>query len=54
MPLFILGVLVFISVAVYMYVLNNQERFVTKNTPYKGSSNVIYLPADLNAHKKKS
>ena len=54
MPLLILGTVVFASVALYMYVLNNQERFVKKNKPPKGPFNVIYLPADLEAYKNKN
>ena len=52
MPLLILGGVVFASVAFYMYASNNRDRFVTTNPPRRGSSNVIYLPADLDAHKK--
>ena len=52
MPLLILGVLVFASVAIYVYVLNNRDRFITKNASSRGPANVIYLPADLDAHKK--
>ncbi|MCL1809721.1 MAG: hypothetical protein FWG42_08195 [Clostridiales bacterium] len=52
MPLFLLGLLVGASVAIYMYLLNNQDRFVKKNAPPNDPFNVIYLPADLEAYKK--
>jgi len=51
MPLLMLGVLVFASVAIYMYVLNNRDRFITKKASRR-PANVIYLPADLDAHKR--
>jgi len=49
MPLLILGALVFTSVAIYMYVLNNKYRFITtkKVPPRKGPSNIIYLHANI-------
>ena len=53
MPLMILGSIVFASVALYMYVYYNKDRFVTKKEPARGPYNVIYLPSDLNAGKKK-
>jgi len=54
MPLLILGSVLFASVALYMYVLNNQERFAKKYKPKKGPFNVIYLPDDLEAYKNKN
>ena len=54
MPLLVLGALVFSSVAVYMYILNNKHRFITtKKEPFKRPSNVIYLPADLDAAQER-
>jgi hypothetical protein len=55
MPLLVLGAILFGSVAFYVYISNNRERFakiISKSEP-KGPQNVIYLPADLEAYKKK-
>lgn len=54
MPLLVLGSVLAASVALYMYALNNRDRFVRKNEPQKGPFNVIYLPADLDAYKNKN
>jgi len=51
MPLLILGILVFSSVGLFMFVFNNSDRFVKKKEPTRGPFNVIYLPANLNADK---
>ena len=52
MPLLILGIIVFSSVGLYMYIFNNSDRFIQKKEPTRGPyHNVIYLPADLNAGK---
>ena len=53
MPLMILGAVVTVLVAAYMYLLNNQDRFVLKKEPIKGpfNNNVIYLPANLDEFK---
>ena len=53
MPLMILGAVVTVFVAAYMYFLNNQDRFVAKKEPIKGPFNVIYLPANLDENKQK-
>jgi len=48
MPLFILGLVVAGSAALYMYAVNNKEKFSTAYKPTKEPSNVIYLPRDRN------
>ena len=53
MPLLILGAVVFASVALYMYALNNQERLAKRSTPKRDPYNVIYLPEDLEAYKNR-
>ena len=50
--LMILGGIVTGLAAIYIYVSNNKERFTRKKEPPKDPFNVIYLPADLDAHKK--
>ena len=52
MPLMILGALVFASVASFMYISNHKEQFIRRNAPSKSTSNVIFLPDDLDAHRK--
>jgi len=48
MPLFILGVVVAGSAALYMYVYKNKEQFSTAYKPTSDSPKVIYLPKDRN------
>ena len=49
--LLILGGIVTGLAAIYLYVSNNKENFVKKKRPPNDPFNIIYLPADLNAHK---
>ena len=44
MPLFILGLVVAGSAALYMYAFNNKEKFSTAYKPTDDSPKVIYLP----------
>ena len=46
MPLLILGIIVAGSAALYMYALNNKEKFSTAYKPTEDSPKVIYLPTD--------
>jgi len=50
----ILGGIVTGFAALYLYVSKNKESFVKKKGPPNDPFNVIYLPADLNAHKNAS
>ena len=49
--LFVLGAIVAGFAGLYMYISKNKENFVRKNEPPKSPFDVIYLPADLDAHK---
>ena len=49
--LLILGGIVIGIAALYIYIEKNKEKFAKKTEPPKGPSNVIYLPADLDAAK---
>jgi hypothetical protein len=49
--LLVLGGILTGFLALYMYVSNNRENFVRKEEPPNDPFNVIYLPADLEAHK---
>ena len=52
--LVILGGIVTGLAALYLYVSKNKESFIKKKEPPNDPFNVIYLPADLNAHKNAS
>jgi len=52
--LMILGGIVTGLAALYIYISNNKEHFVRKKEPPNDPFNVIYLPADLEAHKNTS
>ena len=53
MPLLALGAVTALLVTVYIYAVNNQHRFTGKRPSPRDPFNVIYLPADLEAEKKK-
>jgi len=48
MPLMILGLVVAGSAALFMYAVNNKEKFSTAYKPTQDSPKVIYLPKDRN------
>jgi len=54
MPILLLGVIVVVCLLSYIFITEHKDRFVRPKEDVHGPFDVIYLPADLEAEKKKN